>query len=115
MTWIDCIRQSERLAAAAESAARSGDAARSKALYTEAAKASEQALNITDHSKPRTLGIETVSTVALYYKAGQMEESSRVACECLGYEELPKLAVAQILDMLGDIYPKKGVESWPTV
>ena len=112
MNWLDCIRQSERLAVAAKSAARSGDVPHSKALYAEAAKYNEQALNLTDHSKPRTLGIEAIGTVALYCLAGQLEEASRVAFQCMGYKEFPQFAVAEIFDMLGDIHPNKEVRRW---
>jgi hypothetical protein len=85
MSWREYHIKSEQLAADAEFAARSGNAAQAITFYTQAAEVEMHAVSQLDISKKRTLSITVVSAVALWYKARKDE-----AAESLAYEWLAK-------------------------
>lgn len=107
MTWLEHHVRSEKLAAEAEVAARSGDVSRSRSLYAMAAQAEEQALADTDLAKTRTLGISAVSTVSLYYKAAQVDAAERIAYRWLSYANLPGFAADQLRELLRFIWSEQ--------
>jgi hypothetical protein len=75
MNWSDHHSESERLAADADAALRRGDLPLAAQLFGSAAQAEASALATLGSDKPRTLGITAVSAVALYYKAGELDEA----------------------------------------
>lgn len=108
MTWIQHHMKSERLAGDAEIAARRGDVTRAQKLYTQAAKAEEQALADVEPAKSRTLGISAVSAVSLYYKAAQFQTAEALACRWLGSDQqLPAFAGEQLRGLLQSVWSEQ--------
>ena len=104
MSWVECHRRSEHLAAEAESAIRLGERSRGIALYAQAAEAEVQGLSELDSSKTRTLGISTVSAVSLWYKAQNYEQAEAVAYHWLDTGRLPEFAEGQLKILLQSIW-----------
>jgi hypothetical protein len=107
MTWLEHHKRSEGLAGEAELATRSGDYARARQLYAEAAAAESFALQEIDTSKSRTLGISAVSAVSLYYKADQLTDAESVAYRWLALEHLPPFAADQLRGLLQSIWSEQ--------
>lgn len=104
MSWSEYHRVSESLASEAELAAQSGDAARAKDLYSQAAAAEASALSFVGADKPRTLGITAVSAVALWYHAGKLDQAARVAHQASLISGLPAFAENEIRALLQAIW-----------
>jgi len=100
VSWGRFHRESESLAASAESALRESDQERARELYLKAAALEEKALAALDMKKRRTVGITAVSAVALYYKAKAYREAETLACRWLSGPNLPDFAVLQIKELL---------------
>jgi hypothetical protein len=100
MTWVESHRESERLAAEAEVAAREGDRGRAQQLYGHAADAEDAALDALDLSKKRTFGVSAVSAVALRYKAAQYQEVEAACYKWLQISDLPDFAAAELKTVL---------------
>jgi hypothetical protein len=100
-------RESERLAAEAETATRRGDTDQARELYKEAAEAEELALQDLEPSKSRTLGISAVSAVSLYFKASTLAAAESVAYRLLTSEHLPEFAADQLRGLLQSIWSEK--------
>jgi hypothetical protein len=83
MTWLEHHSESEKLAAAAEAAAKEGQLERAQGLYRSAAEAEVLAIGNLDTTKPRTVGITIVSAVALWRKAHEYERALRLALSLL--------------------------------
>ena len=100
MTWATFHRESEELAATAETAVRSGDLHEALRLYRRAAESEVRALDALEGSKPRTLGITAISAVALYYKAKAYPEAEHLAYRWLPDTNLPAFATKQLRELL---------------
>jgi hypothetical protein len=106
MSWVDLHQQSERLAAEAESlTASSPDRARQ--LYAEAAKLEAEALTDLAPGKLRTLGITSVSAVALWFKARQFGEAQKLAHRVMANDALPAFASQQLQELLQTIWSEE--------
>ena len=104
MSWAECHRRSEHLAAEAETAVRRGERDRGIVLYAQAAEAEVQGLSELDPSKTRTLGISAVSAVSLWYKARNYEQAEAVAYHWLATGLLPEFATEQLQILLQSIW-----------
>lgn len=104
MSWAEHHRESERLASEAEATARRGDRAGAKSLYAKAAQAEFVALSFVGPDKPRTLGITAVSTAALWYHAGDLQEAARVSHYASTLPALPAFASAELRTLLQAIW-----------
>ncbi len=104
MSWAEFHAQSERLAAEAEVALRSGDTERAVQLYVEAADAETRALETLDRSKARTIGISSVSAVSLWYKARNHVRAEQTAYRWLSSGLLPEFADEQLKNLLQTIW-----------
>lgn len=104
MTWSDLHTRSELLAVAAHQAARDGDSAAASRLFTEAARLEADALSALTTDKPRTYGITAVSAVALWYKAGRLQEAERLAHSAAANEFLPSFAADELRTLLQSIW-----------
>ena len=104
MTWAESHAESERLAAEADALSAAERLDRALPLYRAAAEAEERALGVLDWSRPKTLGITLVSTVALYYRALEYERALRLAHSWLAREGLPEFAQLQIEDLVATIW-----------
>ena len=71
VSWVESHKISARLAAEAEAAIHNGREDEAACLYLEAAEAEAKALTDLHPSNERTLGITTVSTVSLRFKAAR--------------------------------------------
>ena len=100
MSWNQHHSRSEKLAADAEVASRSGDARRAEELYRQAAAAEAEAFDHLAIDKLRTRGITAVSAVALSYKARDYVAAARLAHRYLGTSELPPFAETQLQELL---------------
>jgi hypothetical protein len=116
MNWSDYHTESENYANQADVARFQRDIAKARRCYQQAAEQEELALTHLDEGDPRTLGIIAVSTVALYYKAGENAHARRIATEQLRQPELPSFAVFQLNELLGEIDKTEAllsdVEQW---
>ena len=92
MTWIEKHRESEEFAAQAESRIRMGRAEEARHLYLAAAEAEAVALLQIPSDKCRTLGITAVSTVSLFFKAGEPNKAELSALTSLANEGIPLFA-----------------------
>lgn len=104
MTWSDFHTKSEKLASEAEAALKDGELVEARRLYADAAKAEVEALKRLDKTKQRTLGIITVSAVALWYKAKQFAQAEQIAYQVLSEGSLPEFAVIQVKELLQTIW-----------
>ena len=100
MSWNQHHSRSEKLAANAEVASRSGDARRAEELYRQAASAEAEAFDDLAIGKLRTRGITAVSAVALSYKARDYVAAARLAHRYLAALELPPFAEVQLRELL---------------
>src|SRR5580700_643729 len=100
MTWLTFHSESERFAASAELASRSGNSGAANELFAKAAHAEAKALASLDPKKSRTYGITAVSAVALWCKAGDIAKAERVAREALETGALPHFAIAQLAELV---------------
>ena len=104
MSWNQHHSRSEKLAADAEVASRSGDARRAEELYRQAAAAEAEAFDHLAIDKLRTRGITAVSAVALWYKARDYVAAERLTHRYLAALELPPFAEAQLRELLHVIW-----------
>jgi hypothetical protein len=104
VTWSDFHTKSEKLASEAEAALKDGELVEARRLYADAAKAEVEALKRLDKTKQRTLGIITVSAVALWYKAKQFAQAEQIAYQVLSEGSLPEFAVIQVKELLQTIW-----------
>ena len=100
MSWNEHHSRSERLAADAAVALKSGNREDGERLYAEAAAAEIAALGALAPGKPKTLGITAVSAVALWYKARRFHEADSTAYRALGSMALPSFAIGQLQHLL---------------
>jgi hypothetical protein len=100
VSWGEHHSESERLAAAADVARRSGDPTRAEALYRRAAQSEAAALAELSPDKQRTVGITAVSAVALWYKAHEYEKAESLAYRSLASGGLPGFAIRQLQELL---------------
>jgi hypothetical protein len=103
MSWLEHHRQSEQFASAAELMQRQGELAAARQHYALAAAAEVKALAFIGPHENRTLGITTVSTVALFFKARDFVNAKQVAYESLSSQTLPNFAIVQLEEILKEI------------
>lgn len=104
MSWALFHTESERLAAAAEVASRSGQHEDATRLYREAAKAEENALQALEPAKERTRGITAISAASLHYKASDFETAESLALRYLATAQLPPFAVLELQSLLKTLW-----------
>ena len=104
MSWSDHHNQSELLAQDAHEASRGGNFAHAKQLFGQAARAEAEALEHLTEEKPRTFGITAVSAVALFYKAGELEQAEEIAHRASAKSFLPAFAADQLRSLLQTIW-----------
>ncbi len=101
----DPHQQAEHLAGQAAQAMIHGDLHEARQLYSDAALFEATALQgINRAEKPRTFGIISVSTVALFFKAGHYREAEQSALQSLSSQELPSFAKDQLRSLLENIW-----------
>lgn len=103
MNWSDHHSLSENFANQADVARFQRDIDKARLFYQQGAEQEEMALAQLDENDSRTLGILAVSTVALYYKAGETARARQVANEQLQQPDLPSFAVFQLNELLEEI------------
>ncbi|MEO6970903.1 MAG: hypothetical protein ABI217_08410 [Chthoniobacterales bacterium] len=111
MSWAENHRESERLAVAAETAARNGNIADAYALYVEAANAESAALAALDPSKSRTAGITAVSAVSLYYKGKAFEMAEAFGLRYMNEGSLARFARSQLRALLQSIWGEAAISA----
>jgi hypothetical protein len=118
MSWLVHHKQSENLASEAHENLRAGDSARAVRLFKEAAQAEVLALGSLTPDKQRTIGVTAVSAVALWYRAGELDEAERLAHRSSALAGLPHFAKEQLRSLLQAIWneyaqKKSGVSFLP--
>jgi hypothetical protein len=104
MSWSDLHSKSERLAEAAHQAGRAGNSRLAADLFSQAARSEADALLELGSDKPRTYGVTAVSAVALWYKAGDLQEAERLAYVAAAARQLPAFAAGEIRALLQAIW-----------
>ena len=108
MSWSSLHRQSETLASDAHDALGRGDVERAKELFDAAARAEQHALRAVASDRPRTLGITAVSAVALWYKAGKLQEAEELAHQAAVMKNMPPFAVDELRGFLQAIWNEQA-------
>jgi len=108
MSWASLHRESEESAVAAHEALRRGEVARARELFAQAATAEMRAFESAGVDKPRTLGVTGVSAVALWYKAGQLEEAEQFAHRAAAQVTMPAFAMAELRELLQAIWNERA-------
>jgi len=103
MNWLVHHTHSEGYANQAQELYRQQDVSSAVKLYGLAANEELKALEALDQSKTRTIGITSVSAVALYYKAKEFAKAKRLAHNYLSKELLPFFAVEELESLLQNI------------
>ena len=103
MNWLVHHTHSEGYANQAQELYRQQDVSSAVKLYGLAANEELKALEALDQSKTRTIGITSVSAVALYYKAKEFAKAKRLAHNYLSKELLPLFAVEELESLLQNI------------
>src|SRR5262245_34503815 len=103
MTWKDAHSRSEQLAAKAHQLARNGNRSAALKTFQDAAGAEEEALSYLTDSQPRTLGITSVSAVALWLKAREFVKAERLAHQLLMRLQDNGSAAASLRELLQSI------------
>jgi len=112
MSWRDFHSASEKLAAAAHQALRTGDHAYALTLFSEAARSEQEALSQLDASaKPRTFGITGVSAVALWFKSGELDHAESVAYKILATPKIEAFAASQLRALLQTIWNARAQQA----
>jgi hypothetical protein len=115
MSWIIHHSKSEEYASQAETTLKQGDAETATKLYRRAAEEEVIALTKLDPSKVRTFGVTVVSAASLWFKAHDLRQAERVACQWLATDLLPDFAIDQLQTILQSvwnekIYQQSGIE-----
>lgn len=108
MSWSEHHGESESLASAAHEALYRRELVRASDLFERAARAETDALYSVSPDKPRTLGITAVSAVALWYKAGRLEEAARLAHQASTMVGMPSLALNELRELLQVIWNEQA-------
>jgi sulfur carrier protein ThiS len=103
MSWANLHRESETSASEASEFARTGALDLAVPRYREAAELEERAFQQIDPSKQRTLGIVGVSTVSLWFKAGEYERAEQLALRMLN-GPMPTFAAENLRILLQTIW-----------
>jgi hypothetical protein len=108
MTWAVFHSESEALASAAHEALARHDGKRAAELFRRAAEAEEKALDAIAPDKLRTLGITATSAVALWYKAGELDEAARLAHRASAMQGIPAFALHDLRELLQAIWNEQA-------
>lgn len=100
MSWLDHHSRSEEYARQAEALMKEDAGDRAIGLYWLAADAEQQALEVLEPQKTRTLGITVISTVALYDKARELKQAKAVAYQWLSTDLLSPFAIEELESLL---------------
>jgi len=107
MSWITHHSKSEEYASQAEAVLKQGGTESAAKLYRRAAEEEAVALNKLDPTKVRTLGITSVSAASLWFKAHDLRQAERIACQWLATDLLPDFAINQLQTILQSIWNEK--------
>lgn len=108
MTWAELHTESERLAIEAHMALKSRDIEKAAVLYRQAAEIEQKALSLIDVSKLRTRGITAVSSVALWFKAGEYDHAEQLAHLMLADTHIPDFARTDLRDLVQAIWTESS-------
>ena len=108
MSWFVSHGESEVLASAAHEALHRRDFTVANELFERAAQAESIALLAIGEDKPRTLGITAVSAVALWYKAGKLEEAAQLAHQTSAMTGMPAFALHDLRELLQTIWNEQA-------
>jgi hypothetical protein len=108
MSWTSFHTESERLADAAHEALAHRDGSRAAELFEQAALLEEKAFNAIGPDKPRTLGVTAVSTVALWYKAGKLDDAAQLAHRASAMHGMPPFALHDLRELLQSIWNEQA-------
>jgi hypothetical protein len=108
MTWAVFHSESEALASAAHEALARRQGERAAELFQRAADAEEKALDAIGLGKPRTLGVTATSAVALWYKAGKLDEAARLAHRASAMHGIPAFALHDLRELLQAIWNEQA-------
>lgn len=108
MTWAKLHGESEQLAIEAQLAVRARDTARATELYRRAGDLERKALDQLDLSKARTRGITAVSTVALWFKAGEYALAEQLAHSMLADPDIPDFAHSDLRILVQAIWTESS-------
>lgn len=100
MTYQD----SQRLIFEAEAAARSGDTQRAKDLFLEAAVLQRDMIASVPEDRVRTRSVFGLSAAALFYKAGDLDASERLACELLSQSWVDPYSAFKLRELLKAVW-----------
>lgn len=110
MTWLKHHSKSEEYAGKAEIAAKAGKTSLALKHYKRAAKEEEVALSLLDPEKKRTLGITSVSVVALWFKSNDLKKAEGSIYKYLSTLSLPNFAVVQLKAILQKIWNEQDYD-----
>lgn len=102
-------QEAQALAAEAELVAQRGDSQRARELYSLAADLEQKAVAVTDIKTPRTFSILALSTVALLYKAGRLDEAELLSFRFLANPALQKPFYVQLRELLDRASDDKAI------
>jgi hypothetical protein len=108
MSWAASHGDSEKFASAAHEALRLRDSGRADELFKRAAQAESAALEAIGPDKPRTLGVTAVSAVALWYKAGMLEQAALLAHKASTLDGMPAFALHDLREILQVIWNERA-------
>ena len=104
-------RMAQEAAAAAEEALRAGDSAAAEAHYRDAAEHELRSVSQLPPSQPRTRGILAVSSVSLFFKAGDLGRAERTAYSFLTDESLPPFARDELRETLEAVWEQQAMRT----
>lgn len=108
MSWSLLHRESETLATAAHEALQRGDSRRAVELFEQAAGAETRALESVSLDRPRTLAVTAISAVALWYKAGKLEEAAQLAHRISSTRGMPAFAIDELRGLLQAVWNEQA-------
>jgi hypothetical protein len=108
MSWSTWHRESAEAAEQAHAALRRGEVDDAKRLFEAAARSEARALDSVGSDKPRTLGITAVSAVALWYKAGRLQEAADLAHQASATPHMPAFAITELRELLQSIWNEEA-------
>lgn len=112
MTWLTLHRLSETAAQQAHEALRANDKDNARQLFAKAAEFERQALDALDPSKRKTRDITAVSTVALLYKAGELDRACQLAYSQLSDSALADFARFQLEEIIQMVFTEREKQKY---
>ena len=100
---VDAHQQAEHFMAEADQLEAQGRQQQAQQARLQAAQCEARAFEHIPVSRPRTRGVIAVSAVALYRRAGALDEAIQHAHRYLGESDLPEFARQQLDELLTDV------------